>query len=218
MGLEEFTRLFRQVLTQYSVGTIPVSLDQVQVSGVARNDRHTAKYLFLLGVNDHVLPSPGEGGGILNEDDRDELAQRGIELAPTGMDQMAIELQNLYAALVQPTEGLTVSYPVSDVSGGELRPAFVVDRLLTLFPALRVEREPAGHPFRLTAPLPALESAVPGGALWAHLSGDPQFTPRLSAMERAARREANRGSSDRRAHRVPPGTADSRAGSGAVRR
>ena len=84
------------------MGTIPVSLDQVQVSGVARNDRHTAKYLFLLGANDHVLPTPGQGGGILNEDDRDELAQRGIELAPTGMDQMGIELQNLYAALAQP--------------------------------------------------------------------------------------------------------------------
>ena len=44
---------------------VEVSLDQVQVSGVARNDRHTAKYLFLLGANDHVLPTPGgRGTGI----------------------------------------------------------------------------------------------------------------------------------------------------------
>ena len=186
MELEEFTRLFRQVLTEYSVGTIPVSLDQVQVSGVARNDRHTAKYLFLLGANDHVLPTPGQAGGILNEDDRDELAQRGIELAPTGMDQMSIELQNLYAALAQPTEGLTVSWPVADVSGAELRPAFVVDRLLALFPALRVEREPAAKPYRLAAPLPALECAVPGGALWRRLEEEPAFRPRLDAMARAA--------------------------------
>nr|WP_325199427.1 PD-(D/E)XK nuclease family protein [uncultured Oscillibacter sp.] len=186
MELEEFTRLFRQVLTEYSVGTIPVSLDQVQVSGVARNDRHTAKYLFLLGANDHVLPTPGQGGGILGEDDRAELARRGVELAPTGMDQMGIELQNLYAALAQPTQGLTVSWPVADVSGAELRPAFVVDRLLSLFPALRVEREPAAKPYRLTAPLPALESAVPGGALWRQLEAEPAFRPRLEAMAQAA--------------------------------
>ena len=186
MELEEFTRLLRQVLTQYSVGTIPVSLDQVQVSGVARNDRHTAKYLFLLGANDHVLPTPGQGGGILGEDDRAELARRGVELAPTGMDQMGIELQNLYAALAQPTQGLTVSWPAADVSGAELRPAFVVDRLLSLFPALRVEREPAAKPYRLTAPLPALESAVPGGALWRRLEAVPAFRPRLEAMARAA--------------------------------
>jgi ATP-dependent helicase/nuclease subunit B len=186
MELEEFTRLFRQVLTQYSVGTIPVALDQVQVSGVARNDRHTAQYLFLLGANDHVLPTPGEGGGILNADDRDELARRGIELAPTGMDQLAIELQNLYAALAQPTEGLTVSWPMADVSGAELRPAFVVDRLLALFPTLRVLREPASRPYRLAAPLPALESAVPGGALWAYFSREPKFHARLSAQAAAA--------------------------------
>ena len=46
---------------------------------------------------------------------------RGVELAPTGMERMGIELQNLYAALAQPTAGLTVSYPVTDVSGSELR-------------------------------------------------------------------------------------------------
>nr|WP_326127012.1 PD-(D/E)XK nuclease family protein [uncultured Oscillibacter sp.] len=186
MGLDEFTRLFRQVLTEYSVGTIPVSLDQVSVSEITRNDRHTAKYLFLLGANDHVLPSPGQGGGILNDDDRDELAQRGVELAPAGMERMGIELQNLYAALAQPREGLTVSYPTADAAGAELRPAFVVGRLRALFPEARLEREDNGRAYRLAAPLPALETAVPGGALWNYFAENPAFAGRLSAMERAS--------------------------------
>lgn len=188
MSLDEFTRLFRQVVTQYSVGTIPVSLDQVSVSEVTRNDRHTDKYLFLLGANDHVLPDPGQSGGILNDDDRDELAQRGIELAPTGMDRMSIELQNLYAALAQPTDGLTVSYPVSDVSGAELRPAFVIDRLRSLFPAVKIEKEFNDKEYRLTASIPALEAAGqrPEGALWRYFAENPQFADRLAAMERAA--------------------------------
>lgn len=147
----EFERLFRLVLTQYSVGTIPVALDQVSVSEITRNDRHTTSYLFLLGANDHVLPDPGQSGGLLNEDDRQALALRGVELAPTGMERMGIELQNLYAALAQPTAGLTVSYPVTDVSGSELRPAFVVERLRKLFPELRVEHERADKAYRLSA-------------------------------------------------------------------
>lgn len=117
MGTDEFSRLLRQVASQYSVGTIPVSLDQVSVTEITRNDRHTDAYLFLLGANDHVLPAVGQSGGILNDDDREELAQRGIRLAPSGMEQMGIELQNLYAALVQPREGLVVSYP----TGGRVR-------------------------------------------------------------------------------------------------
>ncbi len=188
MGLEEFSRLLRQVASQYSVGTIPVSLDQVSVSGIDRNDRHTAKYLFLLGANDHVLPAAGQSGGILNEDDRETLALRGIRLSPSGMDQMGIGLQNLYAALAQPTQGLTVSYPVSDVTGGELRPAFVVERLQVLFPELAVERESADKEYRFTAVRPALEAAgaAPAGALWRHLAEDPACAEALSAMERAS--------------------------------
>ena len=188
MELEEFSRLLRQVASQYSVGTIPVSLDQVSVSGIDRNDRHTAKYLFLLGANDHVLPAAGQSGGILNEDDREALALRGIRLSPSGMDQMGIGLQNLYAALAQPTQGLTVSYPVSDVTGGELRPAFVVERLQVLFPELAVERESADKEYRFTAVQPALEAAgaAPAGALWRHLAEDPACAEALSAMERAS--------------------------------
>ena len=49
MELDEFTRLLRQVLTQYSVGTIPVSLDQVSVTEITRNDRHATRYLFFAG-------------------------------------------------------------------------------------------------------------------------------------------------------------------------
>ena len=190
----EFERLFRLVLTQYSVGTIPVALDQVSVSEITRNDRHTTSYLFLLGANDHVLPDPGQSGGLLNEDDRQALALRGVELAPTGMERMGIELQNLYAALAQPTAGLTVSYPVTDVSGSELRPAFVVERLRKLFPKLCVEHERADKAYRLSAVEPALEMAGqdPDGPLWRYFQQEPDCARHLSAMERAA--AARRGS------------------------
>ena len=190
----EFERLFRLVLTQYSVGTIPVALDQVSVSEITRNDRHTTSYLFLLGANDHVLPDPGQSGGLLNEDDRQALALRGVELAPTGMERMGIELQNLYAALAQPTAGLTVSYPVTDVSGSELRPAFVVERLRKLFPELCVEHEQADKAYRRSAVEPALEMAGqdPDGPLWRYFQQEPDCARHLSAMERAA--AARRGS------------------------
>ena len=189
MDTDEFVRLLRQVLTQYSVGTIPVALDQVNVSEITRNDRHNVKVLFLLGANDHVLPSPGTGGGILNDDDRDQLVASGIRLAPRGMEQLSIELQNLYAALCQPTERLWVSCPLSDVAGTELRPAFVMDRIQRLFPELRPERETGRRAERLTAPISALEAAwdCPGGAVWRYFAQREPYAGRLKAMERAAR-------------------------------
>lgn len=194
MELDEFSRLFRQVLTQYSVGTIPVSLDQVSVSEITRNDRHSVKHLFLLGVNDHVLPDSNAGGGILSDDDRDELAQRGVELAPAGMERMSIEMQNLYAALAQPTETLTVSFPVADVSGNELRPAFVVERMQKLFPKLPLEKEGNQKEYRLTAEIPAWEMAGQSAdsKLCRCLENRPGAAERFAAMKRAA--EMRRGS------------------------
>lgn len=202
MEAEDFTRLFRLILTQYSVGTIPPALDQVAAGEITRNDRHTVRYLFLLGANDHVLPAVAQSGGILNDDDREALAERDIRLAPTGMSQFHIELQHLYAALAQPTEGLTVSYPMTDVTGAELRPAFVVDRLLKLFPANRPEREASDKTFRFAAVVPALEAAGerPGGMLWRYFEGREEYAPRLSAMTRAS--EMGRGRLSRPAVRA----------------
>lgn len=189
MDLDLFIRLFRQVMAEYSVGTIPVTLDQVSVSEITRNDRHTSEYLFLLGANDHVLPDPGQSGGVLNDDDRDALAEAGIRLSPAGMDRMALELQNLYAALAQATKGLTVSYPITDVSGAELRPSFVVERMRTLFPKLKVMKETQTKEYRLTAIIPALEFAgqAPGNSLWRWFeTSERGYGTQLAAMERAA--------------------------------
>ena len=189
MDLDTFTRLLRQIMTQYSIGTIPVSMDQVSVTEITRNDRHAGAYLFFLGVNDHVLPAVSTGGSILNEDDREELALQGIRLAPSGMEQMGIELQNLYAALAQPTQGLYLSYPTADVSGGELRPAFVIERLRLLFPALKLEKESTEKEYRLTAVLPALEAAGQEqlGRLWQYFAENEAYEAPLAAMERAAK-------------------------------
>lgn len=191
LEMDLFIQLFRQMVSQYSVGTIPVTLDQVSVSEITRNDRHTCDYLFLLGANDHVLPDPGESGGILNDDDRDALAGRGIKLSPSGMERMSLELQNLYAALVQGTRGLTISYPVTDVSGTELRPAFLIERIRLLFPDLRVEKEENRKDYRLAAAIPALEMAgqQQDGSLWKWFracdDGDGTYSRKLEAMERA---------------------------------
>lgn len=185
---EEFARLFQLVLTQYDVGTIPVSLDQVQLSQITRNDRHQVRCLFLMGANDHVLPAAPAAPGLLTREDRSRLLDQGVELAPSGVDLLDMELQNLYAALAQPTDALTISWPAAGLDGGPLRPSFVVGRARSLLPGVREESEGADRPFRLAAPIPALEAAgsCRGSALWRHFQDRGDSAPALAAMERAA--------------------------------
>ncbi|MBQ3104152.1 MAG: exodeoxyribonuclease V subunit gamma, partial [Oscillospiraceae bacterium] len=188
---EDFARLFRLVLTQYDVGTIPVSLDQVAVGDVGRNDRHGMKVLFLLGANDNVLPNTENGGGLLNAEERELLTRQGIRLAPTGLDQFHVELQDIHQILSRPEERLYISYPAADISGSELRPSFVVERILKLFEDVKIENEPNDRSYRLTAVVPALEEcAAPRcSGLREQLMETEAYARVLEKMEKASRVE-----------------------------
>ena len=187
---EEFARLLRLVLTQYSVGTIPATLDQVKVSEITRNDRHRVRVLFLLGANDHLMPKIEKDGGVLDSDDRQALAQRDIPLSDATFDALDNELQNIYACLAQPTEQLHISWPVTDVTGAELRPSFVVERVRLLFPRLKVQREDGAY--RMTLPATALCAAGENEALRRYFEGQPRYAAALAAIARARRMERGR--------------------------
>lgn len=202
LGAEEFARLMRLVLTQYSVGTIPAALDRVSLCELTRNDRHTVGALFLLGANDTVLPAPGTPSGILKDEDRMALEALDICLAPYGTAQFSLEIQNIYAALAQPARMLTVSYPRLDASGAELRPSFVVGRIASLCPQARFVREDGDRSYRLASRTAALEYAgeQPDGAAWQYFARDTANAPVLAAMHAAA--QYTRGSLSRAAVRT----------------
>ena len=187
---EEFARLLRLTLSQYAVATIPATLDQVKVSPLTRNDRHPVRHLFLLGANDSVLPTVSANTGLLDGAERELLQQQGIALADADFDDLSSELQNIYAALAQPTESLTVTWPAGDETGARLLPSFVVARIRQLFPAVRVEREDGAY--RRELPLPALTLAgrCPEGALWRYFreNGQGAVLNRMAAARAMGRK------------------------------
>ena len=171
---EEFARLLRLTLSQYAVATIPATLDQVKVSPLTRNDRHPVKHLFLLGANDSVLPTVSPNMGILDSEERELLQQQGIALADADFDDLSSELQNIYAALAQPTESLTVTWPAGDETGARLLPSFVVERIRQLFPTVQVEKETGGYRRELPAAALTLAGRCPEGALWRYFRENGQ--------------------------------------------
>ena len=186
---EEFARLLRLTLSQYAVATIPATLDQVKVSPLNRNDRHTVAHLFLLGANDHVLPTVEKPGGILDQQERELLQQQGILLSDATFDPLSNELQNIYAALAQPRTSLTVSWCVGDESGARLLPSFVVERIKKLFPQAAVLREDGAYRRELPAPALALAGQRPEGAMWRYFreNGQSNLLERMAAARAMGR-------------------------------
>ena len=154
MELEDFSDLFRLVLSQYSVGSIPAALDQV-AGGEAPRLAHTGcKALFLLGVDDEQFPLISQSPGLLTDEDRAFLTGRGLELAPSADHRLDREQTIAYDILTRPSRLLALTCPRT-VAGSPRRPAVVWNRLGSMFPGCSQDRERSEN--RLLAPLPALE-------------------------------------------------------------
>ena len=193
MELEEFALLFRLVLSQYDVGTIPVSLDRVTAGETTRQTGHRVKVLFLLGADDSSLPQAGVAPGLLSDDDRSLLAGYGLELAQSQRDLLYREMTTIYQICARPSRRLVVSWPAQGPGGEERRPSFLIRRLRLLFSDLKIQREEdLGGAFRLEAPLPALEQAGRSRSARRALEALPGFQDRVAQLDRAAAWERGR--------------------------
>lgn len=160
VSLQEFGDLFRLVLSQYQVGSIPVSLDRVTCSDMARVSHSTGRVLFLVGADDENLPMVYQDTGLLTEEDRRLLSELGAETALSADQRLDREMLLIYECCTQPTDRLYISYAARGLDGSEKRPSFLIQRLTELFPDGIVDYVNYKVP---SAPAPALDAAAREG-------------------------------------------------------
>lgn len=167
LTLDRFAQLFRLVLSEYDVGTIPVSLDRVTCGDIERACTENARYVILLGVNDGLIPKAPASTSLLSDMDRDKLDALGVELKAYGEERLLMEQETLYRALACPTDELLLTYHTTDAGGGETRPSYFVSTVRELLPeAPFTTHRTESVRDRLQAERPAVELAC------AYLSGD----------------------------------------------
>ena len=102
LTLDRFAQLFRLVLSGYSVGSIPVSLDRVSCGNIERVCGENVKYVILLGVNDGLIPKDTSSASLISDMERDRLDALGVELKASGEERLLMEQETLYRALACP--------------------------------------------------------------------------------------------------------------------
>jgi ATP-dependent helicase/nuclease subunit B len=154
----EFLRLWKLLISQYDIGSIPVSLDRVGLGDLSRQRRRDLKCLLVIGATDDALPKSGNAGGLLSAGERSALLSLGIAVSGTAEERLYRELNSVYAAFTLPTDKLIVSWPQSGPGGGEKRPSFIVKRLKAMFSL--TEQADRDFDFRLAALRPCFELAA----------------------------------------------------------
>ncbi len=142
LSLAEFASVLDAGFAELKPGVIPPLQDCVTIGDVKRSRLGSVRQLFFLGVNEGIVPGGGNSPQLLTQKEREKLKEmHGMELSETEKESVSTEEFYLYLALTKPSEHLTVSWRRGGEERRELRPSYVVHRLLRMFPQLKVTTE-----------------------------------------------------------------------------
>ena len=108
---DSFIRLFRLLLSQYDVGTIPPVLDTVMVGAVSAMRCQQVKHLIIVGAAEGYFPSYGTTSGVLSDHERSALRKMGVPLTGGASDGLEIEFSEIYSVFCGADESVYISYP-----------------------------------------------------------------------------------------------------------
>lgn len=141
VGLSEYCKLLDAGLEEARVGVIPPSVDQVVAGDMQRTRLKDIRALFFVGANDCFLPGALLRTGLLSERDREKFRQADHALSAGGKEKAYVQKFYLYMNLTKPSEKLKVYYSKVSADGKALRPSYLIQELLRLYPDVKVRDE-----------------------------------------------------------------------------
>ena len=122
---DHFNRLFRLLLSQYDVGTIPPVLDAVQMGPISAMRCNQQKHLIVLGAEEGKLPGYTGSAGVLTDQERVALREMGVPLTGGAMEGIQAEFAEIYGVFCGAMESVRLFY------SGE-QPSFVFRRMAAI--------------------------------------------------------------------------------------
>lgn len=139
--LKEYIRVLDSGFSSLEIGIIPTTIDQVLVGNIQRSKSHDIKGLFVVGVNDGILPSGKDEDGILSDEERIFMKEKEITLGYDSQRKAYEEKFSIYTTFTKPSEYLWISYAVGDQEGKAMRPSVLIDRLKKIFTKLNIKSD-----------------------------------------------------------------------------
>lgn len=149
----DYSKILKSGLSACMIGQAPPTQDYVLIGDAERTRLNNIRVLFVLGVNEGVLPPYHEDIGIFFDAERGFISKNLFELAPDNSMRINRDRYLIYNCLCKPAEKLVLSYSCVSLSGGELKPSGVVSTVLDMFP--KTEAKPVQ--LKNNAPIPAFE-------------------------------------------------------------
>ncbi len=170
VNILEYSKILNSGIKSCKTGHLPQTQDEVIIGDLKRTRLSGIKILFILTVNDGIIPSISKDSEIFSDDDKSYLNLKGIELSPTSFLQTSQENFLLYKMFSKPTDKLYLSY-IAESDGKEKRPSKVISTVKKIFPKLKEATEKPSPLEKITLSLPTFtELSIP---LFQYSKGEP---------------------------------------------
>ncbi|MCR4842633.1 MAG: PD-(D/E)XK nuclease family protein, partial [Eubacterium sp.] len=136
VSIKEYTQLLEAGLSDMNFGMVPQSRDAVVLGDIERTRLSDVKVLFVIGVNDGVLPKKVPEGGIISELEREALIEGGLDLSPGARDNSLSQEFYMYINLTSPSHKLFLTYSIMGDADGVMTPSYLIREVERVFDGL----------------------------------------------------------------------------------
>ena len=157
--INEYIKILESGLDISTIGVIPALSDQLIVGDIERTRLPEIKALFILGMNEGIIPPQRAEAGIFSDLERLSLKNNYFDLAPDLTTRLLQDKFNIYIALTKPTDYLYLSYCTGSVKGDKLTPSPVINHIKNIFPKVQ-DKTYNLYENAIAAPLPAFSKLI----------------------------------------------------------
>ena len=192
MSSRDLADVIQAGIAQIKIGMIPGAADTIVVGDITRTRLDDIRYLYVIGVNEGVIPGRSTVPGTITDREREILGEHGVTLSPTAREDIYIQRYYLYRLFTKPAVRLTLSCAGMDGSGSAMRESYILEHIRSLYE--QIPEMPASEYIAAYDSVKAMNIAADvlrerpegGNALVAYLRSRPEYSERLQELAAAA--------------------------------
>ena len=137
---EELVTALSLVFADTNIGSVPAQHDCVTIGSASTLRVDHIKAMLVLGLCEGEFPQSVKDDGLLSEQDKETLANLGIELDNRSTRLVSDELLYVWRAFSKPSEKLILSYSSATPDGQTRAPSAAFTRIHYLFPYIEKQK------------------------------------------------------------------------------
>ena len=189
VGYDDYNSMLKLLLSKTDFGSIPASVDEVLIGSASSLRSGRNRHVYLIGVNEGVFPKAVAENKVFSDRELNDLLSFDLYINPDTAERSSDELFYFYKCISSASDTLTLSYPVSGLTGESKKRSFAAERVNSVFGG-RILKEyssfsPESRVQSRTAALKlySLEKGTPfGDAIYDVLSEDGKFKNAIEAF------------------------------------